>query len=47
MYNAVRAYSKMEAQFHAYLEAVLDNEEWQSSCSAESNLSERIAGPTG
>jgi hypothetical protein len=45
MYNAMRAYSKMEVQFHAYLAAVLDNEEWQSSCSAEFNLGESVAGP--
>jgi hypothetical protein len=43
----MRAYSKMEVQFHAYLAAVLDNEEWQGSCSAESNLSESVAGHTG
>lgn len=45
MYNAMRAYSKMDVQFHAYLAAVLDKEEWQCSCSAESNLGESVAGP--
>lgn len=37
----------MEVQFHAYLAAVLDNEEWLGSCSAESNLGKSVAGPTG
>ena len=37
----------MEVQFHTYLAAVLDNEEWQGSCSAESNRSESVAGHTG
>jgi hypothetical protein len=45
MYNAIRVYSKMDVQFHAYLAAVLDNEEWQVSCSAEFNLVESVAGP--